>query len=829
MSRILPHIYHSFYSRWGTYWATDYTRHKMNRRRETKFMGQKSNRKNWGDIFLKKDQSNRYKISADGSGSGICMPDDDYEKCKVVAVQLKKLIPNAVHRSLISRDVIRLHRIVIDTTELMSLHITRCLEKELPLPIVDQNYYKLAMMEVTCAKKDQRRKVDDELHRTRTLCMSSLQPVSRQGLDQLMMAQSISLASSFRTNISMHFRKRILRYVRLIREKGQPSDAAAKKMYGLQTLKAAADISGCNHVSFESDPELHAWVREMRRRIGTDDLLYHPESFQAHESTAFDKIMAPVLLKATWRLNRMLEDIGASNVACCPVRRSLVPRFVSIDTTALKQILHVGCDAYTKQRRVDARKRAQWIAMLQTKRPHADEDVRELRRKQLSRPEVNALHSGLHAFNPQIIAIQTWWRRRMCRSMAKQLLCAKRSENSIKSAQGLVRGWILRNDLKKKRKVDFFSESKTLVWNDVICLDKSVLKHNKQWDFAHSIRTDGVSARVLFRPRENRKRKRREETKLETLPKRGIFAIDTIKHLSRQEMQLVGADPGKRELLVCVDADAPPGSNSHRDNGRKYKKPSVRYTRAQREHDCGSKKHSDQERCKRGAMLEKKLQELANTRSSSSYLKHLQKYFEGRRSFLPDALAHFEEELLRQQRWRRFSREQKSITDFVARIRGMQRDQNIPVVLSYGSWSNIAGRSGAACNKGIPPCIGVGLRRKLSQHFLILVTPEYNTSKTCSLCGSSCRECAEVDVQFRTRLLAKADTDEKRRRAERATVRGLRRCQNECCSAYLNRDYNAAINIQRRCKIILGDEPVAPLSDMDGDFERLRHLLEQEA
>lgn len=772
-----------------------------------------------------KDKKETQNICTDGRW----MQSDVDEKCKVIAVQLKKLIPDEVHRSLISRDVIRLHRIVIDTTELMALHITRCLEKKLPLPIVDQNYYKLAMMEVTCAKKDQRRKIDDELHRTRTLCMSSLQPVSRQGLDQLMMAQSISLASSFRTNLSIHFRKRILKYVRLIRDKGKPSDAESKKMYNLQTLKAAADISGCNQMSFESDPELHPWVKEMRSTIGTDDLLYQPESFKAHESDSFDKIMSPVLLKGTWRLNRLLEDIGASNVACCPVRRSLTPRFVAIDTTALKQILHIGSDDYTKRRRVEAKKRAQWIAILKTKRPHVDNNVRELRLNKLSRPEVVALHAGLQAFDSQIIAIQTWWRRRMCRSMAKQLMCAKHAESSIKSAQRLVRRWILRNEMKKKRKADLFSESKNLVWNDVICLDRSVLKHNTKWEFAHSIRTDGVSARVLFRPKENKKRKRSEEVKLETLPKRGIFAIDAMKHLSRQEMQLVGADPGKRELLVCVDADALHDNDPYRDNGRKYKKPSVRYTRAQRENDCGSKRHSDMERRNRGTDLEQKLQELANTRSSSSYLKQLQKYFEDRRSFLSDALTHFEEDTLRKQRWRRFSREQKSLTDFVGRIRGMQKDKNIPVVLAYGSWSNVAGRPGAACNKGVPPCIGVGLRRKLSKHFLILVTPEHNTSKTCSLCGGVCKECEEADVQFRTRLLAKADTDEKRRRAERATVRGLRRCQNECCSAFLNRDYNAAVNIQRRCKQLLSDEPVAPLSNMDEDFERLRHLLEQEA
>ena len=40
------------------------------------------------------------------------------------------------------------------------------------------------------------------------------------------------------------------------------------------------------------------------------------------------------------------------------------------------------------------------------------------------------------------------------------------------------------------------------------------------------------------------------------LPSRGIWAIDQLKHLSRLE-HVIGVDPGKRELIVGIDADDP--------------------------------------------------------------------------------------------------------------------------------------------------------------------------------------------------------------------------------------------------------------------------------
>ena len=63
------------------------------------------------------------------------------------------------------------------------------------------------------------------------------------------------------------------------------------------------------------------------------------------------------------------------------------------------------------------------------------------------------------------------------------------------------------------------------------------------------------------------------------MPKRGFYAIDALKNAARLDaMHVIGVDPGKRELVVCVDMNRTEGKGN-----------TVRYTRAQREDEMGSK------------------------------------------------------------------------------------------------------------------------------------------------------------------------------------------------------------------------------------------------
>lgn len=612
-----------------------------------------------------------------------------------VCARLRKVIPDAEHIRCIEDAVRRVHRIIFDCTELLALHVTRCLEKGLPLPALTQDYVKMAMMEVSHGD-GKRTKLDDELTKTRCTYMSSLNPVSRQRLDQILMAQSISLAASIRTNLWFHFPRRVFRYVRTLRQQELLDAGVPWKECKLRLLTMANDICSSNMADEASDDGV--WVNQQRAFLGCD-------AFTRLSMESNGKYHTNVMLRATWLINRELEQRGEHCVSCMPIRRQFRPAFCNIDTKALCTLLHIPV------------------------------------------PKGNG----------------------------------------------------------------GFAEAKSEIWNSVLAMNRHIVRGVSRRTFAGSIRTDGVSVRLLFdKPMTSvsKKRKRCPQEQLSTVPRRGIYAIDQIKHLSRT-YQLLGADPGKRELLVCVDADHPPS-------------PMVRYTAAQRREETRVAVHAKQEAYRRPENITQHIAALTAFCSRSASVETQYNYFKQRRLFLQEAIDYYSDPWHRKRHWERHIRSQKSLTDFVRRIQSLQRQDGVPIALAYGSWGGVAGRPGAPCNKGIAPCIGRGLRHKLSRHFLILTTPEQYTSKTCSLCGSECGPCDEVDAYHRERRLTTATSELEIRRASRFSVRGLRHCCNDDCAAHLNRDYNAAVNIHRRCKSLLsGNTELTEVDSVDNALESL--------
>ena len=211
------------------------------------------------------------------------------------------------------------------------------------------------------------------------------------------------------------------------------------------------------------------------------------------------------------------------------------------------------------------------------------------------------------------------------------------------------------------------------------------IKYPKGSVFAGSLRTDGVSVRLLFRwPQKNESDHRgpptgRKPTKAKKkamsgvkrgpdgLPRPGLYAIDQLKHESRLRCaQIIGADPGKRELLVCVDVD-------HSSDGeRGERRPSVRYTSAQRRAETLVARSEQQELRETPGELQATMRKWSDHNSRSPTLATVRAYFQYRRLGLECALVHFEELTHRSRAWRRHSLTQKSLTDFVRRIRSMR-------------------------------------------------------------------------------------------------------------------------------------------------------------
>jgi transposase len=94
--------------------------------------------------------------------------------------------------------------------------------------------------------------------------------------------------------------------------------------------------------------------------------------------------------------------------------------------------------------------------------------------------------------------------------------------------------------------------------------------------------------------------------------------------------------------------------------------------------------------------------------------------------------------------------------------------------------------------------------RKLSKRFVVAITPEHHTSKTCCRCFGSCGAWKEVEERMKKK------------------VRSLRICQKETCKLPQNRDRTGASNIGMQFnRLFEGKPPIRQMNEEKKEINRL--------
>ena len=100
---------------------------------------------------------------------------------------------------------------------------------------------------------------------------------------------------------------------------------------------------------------------------------------------------------------------------------------------------------------------------------------------------------------------------------------------------------------KKRRSKDEMKDENQELFGEILDLRAAGVSRRERFDFAFT--TDGICARLQMRS------KMAPIGELTSMPKRGIWAINQLKSVSRlEQLHVVGIDPGKRELVVGVDS-----------------------------------------------------------------------------------------------------------------------------------------------------------------------------------------------------------------------------------------------------------------------------------
>ena len=317
------------------------------------------------------------------------------------------------------------------------------------------------------------------------------------------------------------------------------------------------------------------------------------------------------------------------------------------------------------------------------------------------------------------------------------------------------------------------------LWSLVLKLERCQPRGNKL-AFDNTIQTDGYSCNLLLRARQDQLNGKRRIFKQ---PPKKVSRQESLspRLLAKSNIRVIGIDPGKNNLIYCVDDQTPVYDAEHRkliDKGRTF-----RYTKAQRDFEMQKKRRRKKaERLKQHKCPEAKEWEailrghFSNTTDVGKFIRFID-VFLASRSAMQDFYSspvhrrdRFESYRLRQKS------ESKLISDFKSRMQCRTKASRDRTLIAFGN--------GSRCNlRNSAPGPSSRLRRLFVTHrFHVIDIHEAYTSKRCFHCKDPSCE----NGPHRYHLPGTPDQ-------RPAQVWGVRRCCG--CDRPWNRDYHACLNI----------------------------------
>jgi hypothetical protein len=265
-----------------------------------------------------------------------------------VKCALGKAVLDLSHLNAIRDAVVRVHRCTYHATELLNLYVRDRIENHGGTgldQIFSNNWLINAYQAVSVGTGGNAAKVDPDVQRVFDAHMKdTFDRPARTGITQALLYECINLAAVGSTNVWMHFRKRVLSYVRthyaLDEEAYKALTKDQRRARKLALLQVADDLCRNPCDSCRSPAEYHVWIAAERARLGIDTaigewddkpLLYHLKA-RPHR-----------FLVAMHAMSVATHAVGRKAFALFPLRRSHVPGHVRFDKRVLDDLLKLGC------------------------------------------------------------------------------------------------------------------------------------------------------------------------------------------------------------------------------------------------------------------------------------------------------------------------------------------------------------------------------------------------------------------------------------------------------------------------------------------------------
>jgi len=297
--------------------------------------------------------------------------------------------------------------------------------------------------------------------------------------------------------------------------------------------------------------------------------------------------------------------------------------------------------------------------------------------------------------------------------------------------------------------------------------NKKLLKCS-EYVFNNIIYTDGYAVSIIQKHMKAEKRDPNYKIKRPKVRKKNFENIDELSKKKLKELkdyELVGIDPGKRNIITMID---------YTKETKNRKK--LIYSSQQRQVECLHKHTKKIFKGKKTHKVQEQEDLISNTNCKSTYVKSFSEYILIKnKANKKELLKHYSNKVYRKYKWKTYIHTQKSEAKLVNNIKktyGTKKE----VCLVYGNWS----QSKQMANNYPTP--NSGMRKMMGQHFKVLLVDEYKSSKLCCSCYSE-------NEKFMVRK------NPRPYRTGNITIQSLLRCKNVECNKFYDRDVNGASNI----------------------------------
>lgn len=169
---------------------------------------------------------------------------------------------------------------------------------------------------------------------------------SRSGLSNVIVFQSVDMATNAMNSPMMHYADRLRQWVNVAFDVRARADAAHAQPGTKEERKARAaavrarfrnvkDDLLSDAEELKSDPEFHDWVVRQRADL-------HPPRRLEEGSVCYDvKVHPGDYLRQSIALTRRMQLAGARGFHALPHRSSFVPGYITLDTRALREVLGI--------------------------------------------------------------------------------------------------------------------------------------------------------------------------------------------------------------------------------------------------------------------------------------------------------------------------------------------------------------------------------------------------------------------------------------------------------------------------------------------------------